>query len=866
MKNLIYIPITAVLFACGTKKSPKNEAITFQETTSQEVSQIDESTPLTRAVYHPSETVQTDLIHTKLEVNFNWNKSEMNGIAEITAKPHFYSTDSLILDAKGMLVHSVSMNGASLNFEYKDDFIRINLGKKFTKEEKYTVKIDYTARPESRTTGGSAAISSDKGLYFINPKGENKNQMPQIWTQGETEASSVWFPTIDAPNAKTSQETIITVQDKFVTLSNGKLISSTKNEDGTRTDHWKQELAHAPYLFMMGVGEFKIIQDSYTRKDGSKMEVNYYVEPEWEQYADDIFGDTPEMIEYFSNLLGVEYPWDKYNQIIVREYVSGAMENTSAVIFGDYAYKTDRELLDSDDNSTIAHELFHHWFGDLVTAESWSNLTINESFANYSQFLWDEYKYGAYEADYQAENEMEGYFQSAAQQGYHNLVWFDYDNKEDMFDGHSYNKGGRILNMLRNYIGDEAFFTGLQNFLSENKFTAVEFHQLRLAFEKVTGEDLNWFFNQWYLNAAHPNLVFTHKVDSANNMVNVTVEQTQDLSKYPIFKLPVQMHVYDDNGKNVYPVTIDQANQTFNFALNGNLKGIVFDGQEMLLAKVKENKTKAEYIHQYYNSDKYRTKKRAIVKGTSKSPEGQQLILDAMNDDFWELRKTAIAKVKILKGEYLAKSILKLKDLAQNDPKSAVRSAAVLMLAKKYKEDDLTQILIDRIEKDSSYLVVGSSLEKLAKIDSDEALKIAESLENDPSAKMALGIAKVYSQLGNSSKFQYFENKLINGNLSGFDQLSMLNSFTVFISSKDVDMYAKSIEVYKALNVNPDLYMSMFLPQNITYLSGKCKSTIDTLKTRLAKEEENDQPAYAQKTRDEIVKYQNVLKELEGIK
>ena len=170
--------------------------------------------------------------------------------------------------------------------------------------------------------------------------------MPQIWTQGETQANSVWFPTIDSPNAKTSQEIYITVEDQYVTLSNGDLISSKKNKDGTRTDYWKQDLPHAPYLFMMAVGEFSIVKDSYTKKDGSKIEVNYYVEPEYEKDAKGIFGETPNMIGYFSELLDLEYPWDKYNQVVVRDYVSGAMENTGAVIFGEFVYKDAEALLD----------------------------------------------------------------------------------------------------------------------------------------------------------------------------------------------------------------------------------------------------------------------------------------------------------------------------------------------------------------------------------------------------------------------------------------------------------------------------------------------------------------------------------------
>src|SRR5690606_3961407 len=133
----------------------------------------------------------------------------------------------------------------------------------------------------------------------------------------------------------------------------------------TRTDYWKQEQKHSVYLFMLAVGEFAVVEDVYTKKDGTKMPVHYYVEPEWKEQAQVIFGKTPKMISFFSELLGIEYPWDKYHQIIVREYVSGAMENTGAVIFGDFCYKTDRELLDDNDESIIAHELFHHWFGNL---------------------------------------------------------------------------------------------------------------------------------------------------------------------------------------------------------------------------------------------------------------------------------------------------------------------------------------------------------------------------------------------------------------------------------------------------------------------------------------------------------------------
>ncbi|MCX8486555.1 MAG: M1 family aminopeptidase, partial [Crocinitomicaceae bacterium] len=460
---------------------------------------------------------------------------------------------------------------------------------------------------------------------------------------------------------------LMTVQDKYMTLANGKLISSKKNADGTRTDHWKQDLPHAPYLFMMAVGEFKTVKDSYTRKDGSKMEVNYIVEPAYEKDAKAIFGETPEMIRFFSEKLGVEYPWDKYSQIVVRDYVSGAMENTGAVVFGDYVYKTERELLDANDQSTIAHELFHHWFGDLVTCESWSNLPLNESFANYSQYLWDEHRYGLDEADFQAESEADGYFGSAENGGYFNLIRFDYADKEDMFDGHSYNKGGRILHMLRNYLGDEAFFIGLNLYLTSNKFKAAEVHNLRMAFEEVSGEDLNWFFNQWFLSSGHPVLEVTHKIDAATNTLVLTVKQLQNFNEFPIYKLPVDVAIWDEAGKTTSRIVVDSVEQNFYFPIKGTVKNVLFDEPQMLLGKVFEDKSTDEFIHQYYNAKRWKARNTALARVANiPGDKSARLLADALKDPFWSIRLSAINVIEKMEKEKAKTYVAQLKEMSLN--------------------------------------------------------------------------------------------------------------------------------------------------------------------------------------------------------
>lgn len=824
---------------------------------SYELDDVVEDHPMARPVYQATETVLTDLIHTKLEVNFDWSKSRMNGTAYITAKPHFYPSDSLILDAKGMEINSVSINNTPLTYTYKDDFLKIKLDKTYTRNDKYSVKINYVAKPDERETGGSHAITSDKGLYFINPKGEDKSKMPQIWTQGETEASSVWFPTIDSPNTKTTQEIYITVDSKYVTLSNGKLISSTNNSNGTRTDYWKQDLPHAPYLFMMGVGEFKVVKDFYTRPDGSKIEVNYYVEPAWESSAKAIFGETPKMIGYFSKLLGVEYPWDKYSQIVVRDYVSGAMENTGAVVFGDYAYKTERELLDENDQSTIAHELFHHWFGDLVTCESWSNLTLNESFANYSQYLWDEYRFGLDEAAYQAEVEADGYYMSAQSDGYHDLVWFDYDDKEQMFDGHSYNKGGRILHMLRNYIGDEAFFKALNIYLTNNKFKAGEFHQLRLAFEEVCGEDLNWFFNQWYLGSGHPILDINQTNDKVNKTVKVSIQQSQDLALSPIFKLPMHIAVFDSLGKHVHKVVVDKLSNEFVLPYSGTLNCVIVDDQQMLLAKIREEKPLEQYVYQYYNGKTYKARKDALIHGTaSENKHPEQLIMDALNDPFWNIRSIALEQFNKMNDEAKKQAVPKVKTMAQSDSSSQIRSDAFSVLDGNLEEKELEALLLERIEKDQSYLVISTCLAILGKTNPEVALTVAKKHENEISSSVISRIGNIYSGHGSTEAFGFFEKHLTGSIVTGFDQVELMNSFTLYLSKQPTEVIDKAFPVYEHLRDNGGYYTKMFFPQYVKYFVGLFETKIQELNSEIEAHEKNKDAAYADQARQKIKAYE----------
>lgn len=857
--------------------SPEDELVDFSEYEGdfeQDAFSLEDETPTVRAIYNPSRTLWVDLVHTKLEVSFDWANSKLMGKATLTMKPHFYNTDSVTLDAKAMDIKSVSLNGKKLSFTYDDQLhLRIKLDKVYKKDEKFTLLVDYVAKPEERETNGSAAITSDKGLYFINPKGEDSDKMPQIWTQGETEANSVWFPTIDAPNAKTSQEIYITVEEKFLTLSNGKLVSSKKNGNGTRTDYWKQDQPHAPYLFMMFVGEFKVIKDFYTRQDGSKMEVNYYVEPKYENDARAIFGETPAMIKFFSQKLGVEYPWDKYSQVVVRDYVSGAMENTGAVIFGDFVYKNQRELLDGNDQSTIAHELFHHWFGDLVTCESWANLPLNESFANYSQYLWDEFRYGVDEADYQAEQEAQGYFNSSSFQGYHNLIWFDHNDKEDMFDGHSYNKGGRILHMLRNHLGDDAFFKGLNNYLVSNKYKAAEVHHLRLAFEEVSGQDLNWFFDQWFLGKGHP-VIFTEQVVD-NNIVTLKVVQRQNLEeKFPIYRIPVEVAIWDDNGKRIEKVLLDSLEQTFSFSFTGQLKNILFDHQQMLLGRLYEDKPMAQYAHQFKNMDRWKSKSVAFnrLKGSAQFSE----ILDlALTDKFWHIRELAASYiVENLKqdpeAKYLSsKSKSLIVKMASADPKSSTRSKALEAAVFFADKDKMVPLVTNAIKSDSSYTVQSNAISLLIELGTRiEAFKEASSVLDDlkltKDVKVKVMVSEALSQSGDPEHYEFIK-QVAEEKLSGSEALRAFISFVVFIAmaEEQEDHYAwmeSLVAITEQKALNPQGQIKMYFSRIVEYEQGVISSKIDQLNTRIA-----EQASTAQSLEQLKLKYENLSDRLNQI-
>ena len=718
-----------------------------------------------------------NLIHTKLKVDFNFDKSQLNGEAWITLKPHFYTTEKVTLDAKSMLIHEVKLNGVKIPYNYFEDELTVDLGRSYTNLENFEIYIKYTAKPEEVKQKGGKFIKDAKGLYFIDPKEIDPNKPTQIWTQGQAESNSCWFPTIDSPNQKSTQEIYITVPEKFTTLSNGKLISQNINTDKTRTDYWKMDQPHAPYLFFLAVGEFSIIKDSWKGKP-----VDYYVEKEYEEVAKEIFGKTPKMLEFFSNLTGIEYPWNKYSQIVVRDFVSGAMENTTAVIHAEDAYQTKGQLIDENKwENTIAHEVFHHWFGNLVTAESWSNLTMNESFGNYSEYLWLEHEYGKDKADAHLYNDIKMYFDTP-EDNLKNLVRFDYQHHDDMFDLVSYNKGGAILHMFRNVLGDEAFFETIKRFLKQRKYNTTEVTHFRLIAEEVSGKDLNWFFNQWFYGNGHIKFKVTYSYNKTKNTVDVTINQSEK-----VFEFPLTIDVYEPNGVANYTVFVDAKVKTFTFNYTQLPKLINVNANRSLLAEITDTKTVENYIYQYQNAPKYLDRREAIIELSKHqaNKEAFKIMTQALSDKYYEIRILALENIDLFDKNNKKETILIIENIAKKDPKTLVRAQAIKVLGKlvdfKYKQ------LFEDGAKQLSIAIKGNSITSLYLLDKKLAIKEALNFDDKTKDILAPLLVKIFLTEKEPNQDEFIAKHLIEGMFStdkvtadlfteAFDKLSKSNN------------------------------------------------------------------------------------------
>lgn len=786
------------------------------------------------AQYRATTPTTWDIVHTRIALSFDGIKRTASVKEWIKLHPHYYAVDTLVLDAKGLKFDSMLLAGKKpqpLRYNYKGDQVTIFLPKKYTATDSMEIYLVYTAMPYDSKAGGSAAIHSDRGLYFINTDHRAPYKPGQIWTQGETESNSHWMATIDKPNSRFTLQVEMTVADSLTTLSNGALVKQQKHPGGMRTDTWKMDKPIQAYAAMMAIGKFSVIKDKWRGK-----EVNYYVEPEYAPHARAMFRNTTEMLSFFSQKTGVPYPWNKYSQVVVRDYVSGAMENTTASLFGEFMNETTREVEDASDAASnhediVSHELFHQWFGDFVSCESWSNLTLSESFANYGEQLWRQYKYGKLSADRLAWSDLNIYLLSSRMHD-PELVRFKYDSREEMFDAISYHKGGAILHYLHTLMGDEAFERAMKRYLTAHAYGTAEAHDWRMAVEEVTGQDWNWFFNQWYYRGGHPELKISYAYDDAAQKLEVSVKQVQDDSAIT-WQLPFKTAVIYGNDVEIIDWNINRRSHTFTYAYrDGNRPVVVPDCLHVLPGEIKEDKKPGEWLVQLQHMDDY-VSKRLAIHGAARqlSDSFSQATLDlALRDTMGAIRSYALSQIGNAFSDRYRRRWTNDVSAATGDKDREVRAEAFDVLAK-WKVIEAKQQMAAAIT-DTSYAVAASALKGLDKIDKDTAYLIARHLltNGKPGGKLYGATWPIIAARGNPEDIELFR-----------AEASRASGGTRMAFATPLNMWLREVKSDEAYSKGADLYADLVIYETMNStragIGGLMFQAVSSQKTRLKDED-----------------------------
>jgi aminopeptidase N len=522
----------------------------------------------------PAREKTFDAQHYIIRSTFDRQQKIYYGDTTVQVKPLKDGFSTLIVDAVGLKIDSITLDPEGVKLEHKQigEQLHIPLGRTFSANEMVSVRFKYSAKPK-------------KGVYFVDASNAEENvHSSQVWTQGEAEESRHWFPSYDFPDDKATTEQYLTVQKDEMAISNGELLATTENADGTKTFHYKMPVPHAVYLTSFIIGKYVKIEDKY--KD---IPLAYYVYPGREAIVEKAYGKTKDMMRVFEELFGVNYPYNKYDQTYVANFNFGGMENITATTMADTeihfaAFDFGREgVMD-----LVSHELAHSWFGNLVTTKDWSNLWLNEGFATFLEAAYREKLNGR--ADYLRKvKEDAGRFmaEDSFNPTRHPLFRLNAPTDDSLFDTTTYQKGGAVIHTLRETVGDEAFWKALNIYLNRHKFASVETPDLKQAMEEASGQDLTWFFTQWVYQAGFPKVSIRHSYSPAKKNLTLTVTQTQKIDSITpsAFILPMNVEIKTAKGTKTEKIKIDKRTQVITIPTDGKPTKITFDKDEKIPLK-----------------------------------------------------------------------------------------------------------------------------------------------------------------------------------------------------------------------------------------------------------------------------------------
>ncbi|WP_430684364.1 M1 family aminopeptidase [Leptolyngbya sp. AN02str] len=527
--------------------------------------------------YNPDRPGQVQ--HIALDLALDIPNQRYSGTCTIRLNPVRSGIDCLTLDAVNLTIDSVKVGKNKQPFDYDGEQLHIHLKDATQSGNVLELAIAY------------ANDNPQRGLYFIAPNEHYPDKPVQVWTQGEDEDSRFWFPCFDYPGQLATSEIRARVPKQLLAISNGELIETIEDGDD-KIYHWFQREVHPTYLMTLAVGDFAELRDDWNGKP-----VTYYVEKGREHEAKLSMGKTPHMIEFFSKTFGYEYPFPKYAQVCVDDFIFGGMENTSTTLLTDRCLIDDRAAIDNrGTEALVAHELAHQWFGDLVVIKHWSHAWIKEGMASYSEVLWTDHEYGADDAAYYRLNEARSYISEDSGRYRRPIVTHIYREAIELYDRHLYEKGACVYHMIRRELGDEQFFATVHTFVNDNAHKTVETVDLLRAIEKATGRNLQFLFDQYVYRGGHPDYKVAYSWDGDSKLAKVTITQNQakdgdtPLSKGLFdLKIPVGFgYVEEDKFQKLkeFTVRVHEKEQTFYFPLKEKPQFVSFDVGNHILKTV----------------------------------------------------------------------------------------------------------------------------------------------------------------------------------------------------------------------------------------------------------------------------------------
>jgi aminopeptidase N len=647
-----------------------------------------------------------DLQNVKTHLWFDTDQRKVRGEVTHTIAMLRDDVAQIQFDSVELKIAAVTLDGKSAKFSTTDTALIVPLPSPSRRGEHHEVFIRYDGQPK-------------KGLYFVLPDKNYPNRPKEVWTQGEAEDTRYYIPIYDYPNARTTSEMILTVPGTWLTISNGKLVGVKDEPDGSKTWDWKQSEPLSTYLITAVAGEFVEKKDTWRG-----IPVRYVVPRGQEDTIDSTFSRTRQMLDLFSDKLGVPYPWAQYAQSSVNDFVEGGMENTSATTLttrGLVAPGLAPELRRGSDDLD-SHELAHQWFGDLVTCKDWANIWLNEGFATYFEHYWAEQRYGADEAAYEFWRDQAGWFRQKRLYG----VPIVTRNFEDSIEyaGNVYDKGGWVLKMLRTKLGDEDFFRGLHYYLETNRGQNVVTADLEKAIDHSTATNVDHFFHQWIWRAGAPKFEVGYTYDGAAHQVKLNVKQTQKVEgMVDLFDMPVEIEIATASGRKTSTIQVSKSEETFTLRADSTPQMVLFDKGDNILKTLEFKKDAAALIYQLQNAETVPDRADAAVAlGAIKDNPDVVAALSnaAQHDPFWGVRAESLKALGKIGGSAAEKQIL----TSVNDPKPWVRQVAVQELGGFTDDASLGSQLTAIATNDNAYRVRAAALNALGKIKAPSAYDV----------------------------------------------------------------------------------------------------------------------------------------------